>query len=75
MHSQISGHIVNIDRLDNTPTTGNPRWAIALAHGFGATTKPDAAVGYAITGNETGPVLLTLDNGQVIDLELIGNQS
>lgn len=69
--TQTGGHIDRVLRMPNTPS-GNPRWCIFLAHGPKVATKPDTAMAYRITGNETGPVLLTLEGGQIVDLDLIG---
>lgn len=70
--NQITGRIVKLDRLTNSPN-GNPRYRVHLDSGPVRETRPDAAVNYGITNAGPGSsgegreVTLTVDErGHVI---------
>lgn len=67
----IHAEVEDTRRLGTT-RNGNPSYRFTLTDGRQYTTKPNAQVGYALTGKERGPANLTVENGRVVGVDWIG---
>ena len=69
MAQTITGRLSQIERLEAS-NAGNPRWQITIDGSKQYKTAVNASVNYAVDNHRVGrPVPLTIDAGQVIDME------
>ena len=69
---QVAGIVTKLVRLENTES-GNPRWMVYLNRRLFWVTKRDTAVALVINEDVLDkPVMLTLENNLIVDIEELG---